>query len=73
MEGEKGYNANLAQHQLKKLTLRLAILTFPGGVGVWIRWKYRLLNPVAVELEAGTFETNMNPKFKLFRVGGWLD
>ena len=30
------------------------------------------LNLVEVELEVGVFETNTNPKFKLFRVGGWL-
>ena len=29
------------------------------------------LNLVEVELEVGVFETNINPKFKLFWVGGW--
>ena len=28
---------------------------------------------MAVEIEVGAFETNINPKFKLFRVGdGWV-
>ena len=31
------------------------------------------LNPVEVELKVGVLETNTNPKFKLFRVGGgWV-
>ena len=30
------------------------------------------LNLVEVELEVGVFETNINPKFKLFWVGGWV-
>ena len=30
------------------------------------------LNLVEVELEVGVFETNINPKFKLFWVGGWI-
>ena len=30
------------------------------------------LNLVDVELEIGVFETNKNPKFKLFWVGGWV-
>ena len=30
------------------------------------------LNPVDLSLEVGAFENNINPKFKLFRVGGWV-
>ena len=30
------------------------------------------LNLVEVELEVGVFETNINPTFKLFWVGGWI-
>ena len=29
-------------------------------------------NPVEVKHYVGIFQTNTNPKFKLFRVGGWV-
>ena len=29
-------------------------------------------NPVEVKCQVGIIETNTNPKFKLFRVGGWV-
>ena len=75
VEGEKGHNANSAsvEEVLVKVEAELGNLNNFGLVNVTgLGGNINHHNPVEVKCQVGIIESNTNPKFKLFRVGGWV-